>query len=263
MWLFFGFVLLALINLLLGKFHFALFFSGLSLIDIYISIKTSPPEKNEEPIVEKPEISDDEIKTFVKNSVTITGPDEPVLTTKKRKNTLDYIKARKLVDDYVVIDFETTGLKVEDNEIIQIGAIKYKDNQEIERLYQNIRPVRSEITKRITKITGLHPADVVDKPTFEEFSKDLVDFIEGKTLIAHNAPFDMKFLLYQLKESDLDLDYRLRVIDTLPLARRTFETENHKLATLKEFLNLENVSHDALEDCIVTNEVYQYIKSNP
>ena len=63
-----------------------------------------------------------------------------------------------------------------------------------------------------------------------------------------------------INENNIELNQRIRVIDTLPLARRHFETPNHKLITLKDYLNLDNNSHDALEDCLVTNKVYQYIK---
>ncbi len=228
-------------------------------------IKEQTIEKNEDATIQNPDKENVienkiDIDDLIKKSVNITGPTPPSKSKKADKKSPTYIKARKLVDDYVVIDFETTGLSPLDSEILQIGAIKYESNEEIDRIYQNIKPFRSNISKRITKITGLELEDVVNMPTFEDFSPQLMSFISCYTLVAHNAPFDLKFLLHQLNENNIELNQRIRVIDTLPLARRHFETPNHKLITLKDYLNLDNNSHDSLEDCLVTNKVYQYIK---
>lgn len=99
-----------------------------------------------------------------------------------------------------------------------------------------------------------------EAPFIENVLDDLKQFLENETIVAHNASFDMKFLLENFDRHAIDYK-RYRVIDTLSLARQQIsETPNHKLPTLKKFLNIEAESHDALADCAVTAKLYYYCK---
>ncbi|WP_195917738.1 exonuclease domain-containing protein [Lactococcus petauri] len=172
----------------------------------------------------------------------------------------NYIKARKYEDRYVIIDFETTGLKPEQSEIIQIGAIKYENDVEVERFSKYVKPVRSEISETITKITGINDLQVKNSPTFSEIYTDLLKFISGYTLVAHNASFDMGFLLLQLAEHTNEIP-KFRVFDTLPPSKRKLDfLKDRKLETIKKFLDVNTGSHDAIEDCVTTAALYQYLK---
>ncbi|HZW67819.1 MAG TPA: exonuclease domain-containing protein, partial [Pseudogracilibacillus sp.] len=76
--------------------------------------------------------------------------------------------------------------------------------------------------------------------------------------VAHNASFDMKFLLYKMNKNGITYK-KYRVIDTLPLARKYIKTSNHKLVTLKKHFKLYDYkSHNALDDCYVTGKVYKH-----
>lgn len=175
----------------------------------------------------------------------------------KHKDYMKYTKARKLTDKYVVIDFETTGFNASENEIIQIGAVKYENNQEVDSFTSLIKPT-IELPSKITKITGITQSDLKDAPSIESELPKLLEFIGGYDLVAHNASFDMEFLLFNIHKYDFPYK-KYRAIDTLPLARKHFTTKNHKLATLKEHLKLEQYkSHSALDDCYVTSAVYQH-----
>lgn len=170
---------------------------------------------------------------------------------------MKYIRARKLVEDYVVLDFETTGLNVLDSQIIQIGAVKYKNHQVVDHYNTYVNPQRPLSSKIIT-ITGITDDLLKDAPLIDEVFPELINFIGDYDLVAHNASFDMKFLLHNMNECGLPYK-KFRVIDTLSLARKNIHTHNHKLVTLKEYLNLDHYdSHDALQDCYVTAEVYKY-----
>jgi len=169
-----------------------------------------------------------------------------------------YSKVRKLVPDFTVIDFETTGLSPTDNEIIQVAAVKYRGLEKVNEFTKYVNPL-VPIPKRITEITGLTDEDVLGCLTIREVLPLLLEFVGNDVLVAHNAPFDMKFLLTKMQENDLE--YRkFRVIDTLSLARKNIDfTKNHKLETLKSFLKLSHLSsHEALHDCYVTGELYKY-----
>lgn len=166
-----------------------------------------------------------------------------------------YKASMKRVDDYVVLDFETTGLRAGSDKIIQIGAVKYINHMHKDTMYLTINP-QQHISSTITRITGITNADVRDAPVIEEVAHELIQFIGGLPIIAHNAPFDMGFL-YALEEITPIPEYT--VIDTVKLARKVIpETPNHKLTTLSAFLELEHNAHDALGDCLATAAIYQF-----
>lgn len=166
-----------------------------------------------------------------------------------------YTKARTLSDSFVVLDFETTGLKYDEHKIIQYAVIEYKKGNIINETMQYINP-GVEISKRITKLTGITNEMVKDKPFIEEELERINDLIRGKTIVAHNASFDMKFLLYQFNKNNIKYD-KFRVIDTLKFARNYIhETPNHKLKTLKDYFNLDDgKSHNSLNDCRATGRL--------
>ncbi|MBB5180095.1 DNA polymerase-3 subunit epsilon [Planomicrobium koreense] len=169
-----------------------------------------------------------------------------------------YKPSMKTVENYVVLDFETTGLKAGSDKIIQIGAVKYIGHNREDTMYLLINPER-HISSTITRITGITNADVQEAPVIEEVAHELIAFIEGLPIIAHNAPFDMGFL-YALEEITPIPEYT--VIDTVRLARKAItETPNHKLTTLSAFLELEHNAHDALGDCLATAAIYQFCVS--
>ncbi|UXV29981.1 3'-5' exonuclease [Mammaliicoccus sciuri] len=178
--------------------------------------------------------------------------------SKDEKHTLDltYTKARKLTDTFVVIDFETTGLKYNEHEIIQYGIIEYKNGKIINEYSKYFKP-NKPVSKRIEQKTGITNEFLQDKPALgKRHLEELHSLIKGKTLVAHNAPFDMKFLLNQFYLHDIQHE-KFRVIDTLTYSRRLIkETPNHKLQTLKEYFNLDDgSSHNAINDCRATGNL--------
>lgn len=171
---------------------------------------------------------------------------------------LDYTKVRKLTTDFVVFDFETTGLSHFNDEIIQVAAVRYINFEEVDKFVTFVKP-SEPIPSRITEITGITNDDVKNAPSINTVLPSLIEFVDKDVLVAHNAPFDMKFLLCNIHKENLE--YRkFKVIDTLTLARKFIDsTKNHKLPTLKSFLRLNHLnSHEALHDCYVAAELYKY-----
>lgn len=169
---------------------------------------------------------------------------------------MKYKKSNNFVKDYIVFDLETTGVNCYNNEIIEIGAIKYKDFVEVDRFQQIIKP-KGRVDPFILRLTGITKAEIDNGLKIESVIDDFLEFIKDFPLVAHNASFDMKFLMYTLIKTGRK--YReITSIDTVTLARRYIdETENHKLETLKNLMNMNNKSHRAIDDCLVTNEVYK------
>lgn len=178
---------------------------------------------------------------------------------KEEKLTANYEKYYGLPQDFVVLDFETTGFNPKTNKIIQIGAIKFKDFVKIDEYETYINP-GVKIPKKITEKTGIDDDDVEFAPDIEDEIPELISFISGLPIIAHNASFDISFLLVNSLEAGI-IPPVYNVVDTLPLARKHIkDSENHKLETLKSYLKLdENYdSHNALDDCMVTSILYKY-----
>lgn len=169
-------------------------------------------------------------------------------------------------NDYVVIDLETTGLSYNYEKIIELGAIKYKNNIEVARFNTLINP-QMEISEFIEELTGITNEMVADKPTIETEISKFVDFIGDNLILGHYVRFDINFINKAYNDyfsKTIENDYT----DTLSLSRRVLpDLKNHKLKTLKEYYDINTEAHRAIEDCLSTNSIYsklkEKIKENP
>lgn len=180
-------------------------------------------------------------------------------STRTKTNSSETIKIsrlRKLRDDYVVVDIETTGLSPSEDKIIQLSAIKYIDNKEIAVFNEYINP-HTKLSDFIINLTGISQ-DVVDRgKELNDIKDDFISFYGDLPLVGHYINgFDIKFLI----ANNLVIK-NVATIDTLPLARK-LDLENAKLPTVKKFLSINNNSHDSLDDCYTTNALYQFAKEN-
>lgn len=194
------------------------------------------------------------------------------LKSLKRTREIDYDRFTKVSKTYenlstfVVFDLETTGLKARENEIIEIGAIRYVDNEPREVFHTYIKP-KKKISARITQINGITNDMVQESPSIQEVLPYFLDFIGDDALVAHNVKFDMSFILHQLYINEYKKP-KNKTVDTLELARDCFvrfdenkgmevPLKNYKLVTLKEKLGLGELgSHNAIDDCKVCGYIY-------
>lgn len=166
---------------------------------------------------------------------------------------------KELVDNYVVFDLETTGFDPKSSRIIEIGALKYKNNELVEELSILVNPGCS-IPDVITAITGIDDEMVSDAISIKEALPKFIAFIEDLPLVAHNSRFDLSFIEENILELGLPMIKNTN-IDTVYLARKYINNVyNHKLETLKDHFGLTYSSHRSVEDCLTTNYVYQYCK---
>ncbi|MDR0298943.1 MAG: 3'-5' exonuclease [Streptococcaceae bacterium] len=160
---------------------------------------------------------------------------------------------------YIVMDFETTGFSPSHNEIIQLSAVKFDGKTELARYDQLIKPRRSTVSSHITRLTGISSQDLQGQPILDEVFDGFVDFISGELIVGHNIGFDMSFL-------DYELDTRKRheffaTYDTITAARQKMPfLQNYKLSTIKYFFDMNMKSHDALNDCLITARLYQWLE---
>ncbi len=163
---------------------------------------------------------------------------------------------KQIINDYCVIDIETTGLSSYYDEIIEVGILKIRDNKIVDRYSQLIKP-KDEIDSFITSLTGITNAMVKDMPSIDYVKDDVISFIGDDIIIGHNTSFDIRFL-----NSGFNLELNNQYIDTMQFARKLFpELNHHRLSDLTSYLNLTNNEHRSISDCISTKELYDEIKN--
>lgn len=164
-----------------------------------------------------------------------------------------------MCDDYVVFDIETTGLNKAFDKIIEIGALKYRNNILVSEFNYLVNP-KIKIPEVITTITGIKDNDLITADTIDIVLPKFIDFIEDLPLIAHNSEFDLGFTNTNLKLLGMN-KLTNKNIDTLILAKKYLpQMYNYKLETLKKYFKINQVSHRAVGDCHTANYVYQECK---
>ncbi|WP_101772802.1 3'-5' exonuclease [Peptostreptococcus faecalis] len=165
-------------------------------------------------------------------------------------------------DEYIVVDLETTGLSPEKgSEIIEIGVTEIKSG-EIKLNYSRlIKPKKIEIPDEITRITNITTDMVLNEPEIEVVLPKFRNYIGNRTIIAHNAKFDIKFLNYYLINMSLEpiSDY-ICTLEMLKL-NKLYKGKNKKLATACEYYGINNKSaHRADSDTLATAELFLKIR---
>ena len=166
--------------------------------------------------------------------------------------------AKEKKTGYAVIDIETTGLDCENDEILEIGAIRVVDHLIAERFSVLVR-TEKPIPKEITALTGID-TDMVSEQGVELKSalEQLWDFVGQSPLIGHNFAFDRMFLEKACSKTEVRMP-RLPIWDTLILARRELrDLTDYRLETLAAYFGIKATGqHRALADCITTFQVYE------
>jgi len=149
------------------------------------------------------------------------------------------IEDLKLTEEtYVVFDLETTGLYPNSGDtIIEIGAVKIKDGNIIDRYDELINPGKV-LTDEIIKITGITNDMLEGKRNEEGALKDFMKWVGDLPMVAHNAKFDISFVDMAYTKYNLG-NFSNVVIDTLGLSRYLESSERyHNLATLVKRYNI-------------------------
>ena len=122
-----------------------------------------------------------------------------------------------------------------------------------------INPER-EISKEAFNVHGYSNEILNKEPTFKEIAKDLINFISGKKLIIHNAPFDIGFINHELKKKNLKtINKEKNVVDTLALPKLKYPGSSNSLDNLCKKFNIDlskRKKHNALLDCELLRKVY-------
>ncbi len=169
-------------------------------------------------------------------------------------------RGQDLQEDFVVFDIETTGFSPVNNRIIEIGAVKVSGGAIVDRYSTFVNP-DVPIPFEIEKLTGIRDDMVVDAPQIDEILPQFLEFCEGCVLVAHNASFDMSFIIENCRRLGYQTEYTY--VDTVGIARVLLPNQaKHTLDAVAKTLgiSLEN-HHRAVDDAEATAHIFvQFIK---
>jgi len=183
-------------------------------------------------------------------------------TEEKQAESLGWLSGLGL-QEFVALDLETTGLDAERNQIIEIGAIRFRDGKESERFEQMIDP-GEPLEPFIVALTGLTDENLRGQPAFSTVAPSLLEFIDSSPLVGQNVSFDLEFLAAAGKRLS---GHRSRanpfvfanheVLDTAQLGRIFWpEWPRFGLASMAERFGVkQEVAHRALADARTAGHV--------
>lgn len=163
----------------------------------------------------------------------------------------------KHIDDYTVLDLETTGIFVRSARIVEISALKVRNNIIVGEYSTFVNPL-CHIPAEATQVNHITDDMVVSAPVIDDVIDDLLAFIGNDVVVGYNnAGFDMN-LIY---DAALDINgtfFQNDYIDLLHAARRCIEgVPNYKLETISNHFGLDTIGeHRALKDCHLTKDCY-------
>ena len=171
------------------------------------------------------------------------------------KNVVTNSMGQRLDGDFVVFDLETTGFSALNNRIIEIGAVKVSGGQIKERFSTFVNP-KEPIPFRIEKLTGINDSMVIDARTIEEILPEFLEFSKDCVMVAHNADFDMSFIMRNCER--MGIEKKFTILDTVNLARILMPgLKNFKLDTVAKALGVSLLNHHrAVDDAECTAGIF-------
>ena len=171
-----------------------------------------------------------------------------------------------MANKYIILDTETTGLEVnQGHRVIEIGAVLLNDRKKSEEHFHSyLNPARL-IDEEASKVHGITNSDLEDKPFFDEIAEEFINFIEGSTLVIHNAPFDIGFLNNELQIASSSypmIEEICEVEDSLTIARNKFPGQRNSLDALANRFNVsgyDRTFHGALLDANILADVFMQL----
>tara|TARA_B100000524_G_scaffold325674_1_gene208729 strand:+ start:96 stop:761 length:666 start_codon:yes stop_codon:yes gene_type:complete len=159
----------------------------------------------------------------------------------------------------VVLDTETTGISVKDgHRIVEIGCIEIENLIPTKKTFHCYLNPERKVSEKAYEIHGYSDDFLSKQKKFKEIVDEFLLFIKDKTLIIHNAEFDIGHLNNELELAGKER-IQNKVIDTLFLAREKFPGSSISLDALCKKYRIDNsrrIKHTALIDCSLLSRVY-------
>lgn len=164
-----------------------------------------------------------------------------------------------MMEDYVALDLETTGLSPKTDRILEIGAVKVSKG-EVAGTYETLVNPRMEIPERIRDLTGISREMTAGMPDAGEAVRGLVDFCGELPLLGHNILFDFSFV--KRCAVNCGMEFEKEGADTLKIARSLLpDLPSKGLQNLRLHYGIkQEQAHRALGDACTTYLLYERLK---
>ena len=206
-------------------------------------LQAYPDLYNETLKINKGKNDDEKFKVLYGAELNVVDLDSNIVFNNKEFNLFD--------QEYIVFDTETTGLNYGTDQMIEIGAVKIKNNEIIDR-FDELIACDKPLPKIISELTSITDDMLKGCDSEANVTKRFLEFCSDLPLVAHNASFDIAFVSNAMKKYNLG-EFNYTVIDTMGLARNMYsDWKNHKLSTLVKNLEVEwdeDKHHRADYDC--------------
>lgn len=155
---------------------------------------------------------------------------------------------------YIFLDFETSSLEVMKGEIIEIGAYKLDENG-IDSVFQTFIKASAPLSNKVKSITKIDDSMLEHAPQEGDVFRKLIDFIGSACVVAHNAEFDLLWLLAACSRLNLKPQFN-EVLCTLNWAKELGEKSLSLGALSKKYHIGHNNAHRALADAASTKALF-------
>lgn len=156
--------------------------------------------------------------------------------------------------EIVAIDLETTGLNEKTSDIIEVGAVKIKNGQIIDKFTRFIR-IDKPLSPEVIKLTGIQDKHLMMAQGQQEVLTELLEFCGDAEIAGHNTEFDYRFLKYH--GAKFNLKFKRPTIDTMELFTHQIEnkTKRYSLSKLAYFFKIKLETHEVLNDAMAVAEI--------
>lgn len=162
-----------------------------------------------------------------------------------------------MVNSFICLDLETTGLNPKTDKIIEIGAIRIENGVETGTFETFVNPGRL-LEARIAELTGIEDTDLQDAPVISQVLPEFLQFARDLPLLGHSVLFDFSFI--KKAAVNQKLTFEREGIDTLKIARKYLtELPHRSLGYLCEHYQIPHHAHRALEDARATIRLYEIL----
>ena len=169
---------------------------------------------------------------------------------KREKFDSIYYKRDDCSMDFVAIDVETTGFSCVHNHLIEVSAVKFENGEK--KVYESLIALDdySELTDTISELTGI-TVEMLQKDgrALEVVLKELKDFIGDRTIVAHNAKFDVQFIEENFRKT-FGWSKKYSFIDTVNFSKVLLgdQLKRFGLGFVANKLGVELVDHHRAQD---------------
>ncbi len=165
--------------------------------------------------------------------------------------------------DYTIIDIETTGLYATFDSILEVSAIRVRNNSIVDEFSSLVKEHDGVIVDDfISCLTGISQQMIDHAPNTKDILKKYLAFLGNDVLVGHNVSFDINFI-YDASERFYNYPLKNDFVDIMRIDRRLFKEEkHHRLSDISERLNIDySGAHRSLVDCRITKLAYDKLRS--